>query len=85
MTSVTEFGQRWDERVPRDAIKRLLSRTHVSATDADVETDVIMRIEKGRDAAKYTESLRRQTVRYALEVHRRNRALYLNVMQGNLK
>jgi hypothetical protein len=82
---VTEFGQQWDERVPRDAIKRLLGRTHVSTPDHDIETDIVMRIEKGKDAAKYTESLRRQTVRYALEVHHRNRQLFTQVMQGNLK
>ena len=85
MPMVSEFGMRWDERVPRDAIKRRLGRTHVSVPDDDIVAMIEAAFETSTDRAKFTPALRRQTIKFALEVHRRNRELFTRVMQGNVK
>jgi hypothetical protein len=79
---VSEFGKRWDERVPRAAISWLVGRFHVGTSDKEIEKAIRVRITTSPDKAKYTESLITQSVAYALECHRRNRGLYNDVMGG---
>jgi hypothetical protein len=73
-----EFGKRWDARVPRVDIHWLIGRVHVGTSDDEVAADVRKRC----TAPGYTPAIVRQSVAYALECHRRNRALYSRVMGG---
>lgn len=73
-----EFGKRWDARVPRGDIHWLIGRLHVSATEEEIAADITRRC----SAPGYTPSIIRQSVAYALECHKRNRALYSRVMGG---
>jgi hypothetical protein len=82
---VTEFGVSWDERVPRNHVKHLLGQLHVSLKDDEIEREINRRIDLSPAVKQFTPALRRQTVRYALLVHQRNRQLFTQVMQGNLK
>lgn len=78
MAWIYEYGKRWDERVPRGDINWLMGRVHVSATEAEIEAD----IRKRCNAPGFTPGLVNQSVAYALECHKRNRALYARVMGG---
>ena len=66
-----EFGKRWDARVPRGDIHWLMGRVHVGTPDTEVAAD----IRKRCTAPGYTSSIVRQSIAYALECHKRNRAL----------
>lgn len=77
---VSEFGKRWDERMPRSAISWLINRLHVSISDEEIERDIRNRC----TAPGYTEPLIKQSVSYALECHKRNRDLYHDVVCGRV-
>lgn len=68
----SEFGKRWDVRVPRSAISWLVNRLHVSVGKAEIAAD----IRKRCSAPGYTESLIKQAIAYALECHQRNREIW---------
>lgn len=80
MTTVSEFGKRWDDRVPRHAIKRRLGRIHVSTPDSEIVAMIEREIERSKDRAKFTPVLRRQTIAFALAAHQRNRDFFTWVM-----
>jgi hypothetical protein len=73
-----EYGKRWDARVPRADINWLMGRVHVSATEDEIAADITRRC----NAPGYTPALIRQSVKYALECHKRNRDLYNHVVRG---
>jgi len=77
-----EFGRRWDVRVPRYAAAHIVNAQHVDTPDAEIEKLIRARIAASPNATLYTPALVRQTVRYALLVHARGRALYQYVMRG---
>jgi hypothetical protein len=67
-----EYGKRWLVEVPRNDIRWLMGRVHVATPDAQVADDIRMRcIGPG-----YSAAVIRQSIAYALECHKRNRALY---------
>jgi hypothetical protein len=69
---VSEFGKRWDARVPRGDIHWYMGRVHVATSDEDVAAD----IRKRCTAPGFTETLIKASIRYALVCHKRNRQLY---------
>ncbi|CAB4165125.1 hypothetical protein UFOVP823_11 [uncultured Caudovirales phage] len=83
-THVSEFGHRWRVEVPRDAIKHALGRIHCETPDADVIDKVILGISTSDQRESYTRTIARQTIRYALHVHHRNRALYRRITSGGI-
>lgn len=74
-----EYGQRWDARIPRNAVAFLINRLHVSATTAEVEKLIRDRCAKSEG---FTPRLTAQAVAYALAVHDANCRLYQYVMRG---
>jgi hypothetical protein len=76
----SEFGKRWDRRIPRGDIKWLVSRYHVTASSAEIETDIRRRCTQ----PDFSERLIRQSIAYALACHERNRALFMRVVTGQL-
>ena len=77
--TVSEFGKRWDRRIPRGDIKWLVNRYHVTA-GAEIETDIRRRCTH----PDFSERLIRQSIAYALACHERNRALFKRVVTGQL-
>jgi hypothetical protein len=73
-----EFGKRWDVRVPRSDIKHFIARVHVSKTDAEIAK----LIRYGCSAPGFTESLIRQSIRYAQLCHARNVDMFHSIMRG---
>lgn len=67
-----EYGKRWDARVPRADIHWLMGRVHVATSADEIAADITRRC----NAPGYTPAIIRQSVAYALECHRRNRALF---------
>lgn len=78
MPRKSEFGRKWDVRVPRADIHWYVSRLHVACEDSEIAAD----IRKRCTAPGFTESLIRQSIAFALECHRRNQALYGRVARG---
>jgi hypothetical protein len=76
---VGEFGKRWDVRVPRNDIRWLMGNRHVATPDSEIEAEIRCRV--GNDP-RFTPSLIRQSVAFALECHKRNRELFNHVMRG---
>lgn len=76
---VSEFGKRWDERVPRGLIKWLMARVHVGTPKAEIVADIERRC-AGNPA--FTPALVRQSIAFALACHNENRALFNHVMRG---
>jgi hypothetical protein len=75
-------------QVPTVAIDRIMGRVHVGTSPQDVETMIRKRIGDimvfaPDEAHHWTETLKAQTVRYALWVHARNRGQYQWVMGGH--
>ena len=68
-----EYGKRWDEHVPRNDIRWLMGRVHVGTCAAEIEADIRDRCAKN---PAFTPSLIKQSIAYALECHKRNRALF---------
>ncbi len=73
-----EFGMRWDARVPRHAIRRFIGNFHVGAPEEEVAAWMTDRI---TGAPGFTPALIRQSVKFALECHRRNGGLFMRVMR----
>jgi hypothetical protein len=85
---MTERKPRLDSKVPTYAIDRKLGRTHVMTPDEDVVEMIEQMIEAAvkhhpEQAATWTPTIRRQTVRYALWRHHKNRDQYIWVMGGH--
>ncbi len=79
-TYAYEYGRRWLVKVPRYSIGVMVDRLHVGTSD-----DVILaRINTALAIVgpEFTPQIKRDCREYALERHRRNRALYLKVMRG---
>ena len=74
---------RVDPLVPTHAIDRRLGRIHVGTSDGDIVALIEEAIEQSKDREKYTPTIKRQTVRYALWRHHENLALYALVMRGS--
>lgn len=77
-----EYGKRWHAETPRYAIGRFVDRQHVGMTDDALTAAIESAIDGSKDAAKYTAAIRRECVRYAIERHQRNFALYAYAMGG---
>jgi len=81
-----EYGKRWDARIPRSQIGRMIDRLHVSASDDDITAELAPGIDGCvRDNGlkpKTANAFRRQCIAYAIERHRRNRELFSHVMRG---
>lgn len=75
---VSEFGRKWNVKVPRGDIHWLSGQWHVSRSDDEIAADIRSRC----TAPGYTENLIQQSIAYALECHKRNRELYRHVMNG---
>ena len=76
---VGEFGRRWDARVPRSDIHFLVNKFHVGMADEAIEAEILRRI---GDDARFTPSLRRQCVAFAIACHNANRDLFVKVTRG---
>lgn len=75
MARVSEYGIKWDARVPRGDVAWYIGRLHCGTSDEEIAADI-----RGRMMAPgYTDALKDQTVRYALLCHARNRDLYRSV------
>lgn len=72
---VSEFGQRFDSRVPRRDIAFLVGRFHVSKPDSEIETWI-----RSRAPKDCPETLVRHCVRYAITCHHENFKTYCWVM-----
>lgn len=66
--------------VPTQAIRRLVSRLHVSQSDEDVRDEIETRARENH----WPTSLVEPAVRYALSVHRKNQKLYSQVSRGQI-
>ena len=75
---VSEFGQRFDARVPRRDIALLVGRYHVGTPDADIEAWI-----RSRAPKDCPETLVRHCVRYAIAVHAYNRGIFNFVQRGS--
>jgi hypothetical protein len=79
MARVSEYGIKWDARVPRGDVAWYIGRLHCGTPDEEIAADIRKRCTKG-----YTAALIEQTVRYALLCHARNRGLYRDVVSGRV-
>lgn len=79
---VHEFGKRWDERVPRNVIRHRMGRIHVGTPDETIVAEITAACERSPDS--FTPALIRQSVKFALECHKRNGDLFHRVMNGRL-
>jgi hypothetical protein len=75
---VSEFGKRWDRRVPRADIHWLMGRVFVGTADEEVAAETRHRC----TAPGFTEVLIKASIRYALICHKRNQELYHYVTTG---
>lgn len=75
---VSEFGQRFDARVPRRDITWLVGRFHVSKPDSEIESWI-----RSRAPKDCPETLVRHCVRYAIAVHTYNREIFNFVQRGH--
>ena len=75
---VYEYGKRWDARIPRGQISFLINKLHVSTPDIKIENDIRERIAH-TEIPDWTPSLTKQSIRYAIAVHRANQNLYRRV------
>jgi hypothetical protein len=81
---VHEFGKRWDERVPRNAIRHHMGRIHVGVSDEAIAAEITAAVKRSKDADAFTPALVRQSIRFALICHTRNRDLFRRVQAGRL-
>lgn len=79
-----EFGKRWDRRVPRFAIARIVDKYHVAMPDDEITADIRTRIEASPQRDQYSKAIIRQSLAYALECHKRNQGLYRRVVSGRI-
>lgn len=77
-----EYGKRWHAETPRYAIGRFVDRQHVGMSIEAMTAEIERAIDASKDAAKYTKAIRAECIRYALERHNRNFALYAYAMGG---
>ena len=77
-----EYGKRWHVETPRYSIGRFVDRQHVGMSIDAMTAEINRAIDASKDAARYTPAIRRECVRYALERHNRNFALYAYAMGG---
>ena len=77
-----ERKPRVDPLVPTYAIDRRLGQTHVGTPDTEIVAMIESQLATRTDP-RWTPTLRRQTVRYALWRHHRNLAEYRHVMGGS--
>lgn len=87
----SQFGKRWHNRTPRRDIEAIVGNLHVSTPDADVRAAVQARIDKAiaRDVKKHgrndwTPLIVRQSLDFAVLVHRANQDLFRHVMSGRV-
>lgn len=76
-------------RVPYDPIKRYVDRMHVATMDEKIAADIRERATKSTETyagapAACTPEETEECVRWALEVHQYNRAVYTAVMSGRI-
>ena len=76
-----EYGKRWNAKTPRRAIKRRMSHVHVSTPEIEIEAMIGQAIIGSKDQMRFTPSIIRECVAYALICHRGNQALYEYVMK----
>lgn len=62
--------------IPKGQIRWLMSRVHVSATEEEIQEDILSR------SVKWPQEAREEAVRYALKCHRENQGLYTAVVTG---
>lgn len=83
---VSQFGRKWDERLPRTSIEWLMARVHVSTSDDDVAANIrerCVKAWKGHGLTTLeTDRLIKQSIAFAIECHKRNQAFYMRVMGG---
>ena len=77
-----EFRKRWNDKLPRDAIKSVVSRMHVSMTAQEVADDIRSRATK---AGTMPANLIEQACEYAALCHKANVDLYVSAMRGSYR
>jgi hypothetical protein len=85
MTSTTtkrpsEYGHKWNPKVPRWAVKDLLGRTHVSTPWEEIAAELDRRMDANEG---FTANIRRQTHAFAKLAWQENLNLYAHVMGGS--
>jgi hypothetical protein len=92
METVSQFGKKWDVRVPRHAIHHWVNRQHVGMEDSEIARIIGAECEKKRDTNDGWKALKdrefativRQSVKFAIICHDRNIALFVKVQRGRL-
>ena len=82
-TFESEYGREpisVDDRTPTFFLDWYLDRIHVGTSDDDIRDDILGRIERSEDT--FSDSLKDDTIRYALWRHAENRA-YLSWVMGS--
>lgn len=64
--------------IPMGQIQWIVSRMHVSTTEAEIETEMRRRMPTSRFSASQID----EGIRHAMQCHRENVTLYHNVQQG---
>jgi hypothetical protein len=81
-----EYGKKWDVRVPRDSIKRIVGRRSVGETDDEIVELIKVRCQNAAlNNPEWNSRLVESSIAYGLEVHRHNRTLYRKVMKGDFR
>lgn len=83
-TRVSEFGRRWNAKTPRHSIRHIVDRLHVSLSDEEVQQRIADRIANARlqNPLEWTSAIERQSLEFAVLVHRQNQTLFRRVMGG---
>ncbi len=80
---VSEYGRKWDARIPRGDIAWIIRREHVGVTDDEIRTMMRGRLDNCIDA-RWTPRLVKQACEYAVACHHENQGLYKRVVSGHL-
>jgi len=74
----SQYGRKWNRKIPRYAIERVLGWTHVGTPWEDIERDLNARMDANEG---YTPAIRKQVIEFAKLAWRENLSLYRRVMK----
>lgn len=81
MDTVTQYGRKWDVRIPRGDLRLLMGRVHVGTPDNEIRQQIRERIANCIDA-RWTDELIEQAADFAVACHHENQGLYVRVTRG---
>ena len=83
---VSEYGRKWNAKIPRNAIKAFVRTKHIETAISvllnEVENAIDQQLAAGNSA--YTTSIRHQCLHYAIQCHAENYRLFNRVMKGSV-